>query len=399
MDLFSTSNPDAVPDLDHLVLGEAEITLPAFLDDLSKGQARHIYNTLQWADMSTSPIPRWDLINPKNYVSMNIQVSRGCPFDCEFCNITSLFGRAPRYKNSRQVIAELDSLRKIGWHDGVFFVDDNFIGNKPLVKSDIIPAITNWMQKHNNPFIFNSQVSINLADDQELMDMMTHAGFATVFVGIESPNEDSLLECNKIPNKQRNLMKSVKIIQKSGMQVQAGFIVGFDNDPPSIFDRLINFIQESGITTAMVGLLNAPCGTRLYERLKKEGRLISDISGDNTDSTMNFIPAMNSETLLAGYRRIVDWIYSPNVYYQRIKKFLRTYRPAGHYHFNFKFSYIPMVCKATFILGFIEKERIYWWRLFFWSLFKKPKLLPMAMTFAAYGFHFRKSFETYQTAS
>lgn len=389
-----TSIPDEFTEFDYLVLGEAEVILPQFINDLEKGEAKHKYEGSEWADMTKSPIPRWDLIDSRKYVSMNIQASRGCPYDCEFCNITTLYGRKPRYKNVDQIIAELDSLWNMGWKGGVFFVDDNFIGNKVYAKKELLPAIIEWQNNHGHPFVFNSQVTINLADDPELMRMMTDAGFATVFIGIESPNDESLQECNKIPNKQRDLMRSVKTIQASGIQVQAGFIVGFDNDPPSIFDRMISFIQESGIVTAMVGLLNAPYGTRLYAKLKEEGRLLSDLmTGDNTDSTTNIVPAMNYDNLIAGYRKIVEYIYSPNVFYQRIKEFLRVYQPVAQTRLGFKLDYIPTIFKATFRLGFIEKERVYWWRLFFWSLFKKPKLLPMAMTFAAYGFHFRKSFE------
>jgi len=266
------------------------------------------------------------------------------------------------------------------------------------VKQEILPAICEWMERRKRPFMMNAQVSINLADDAELMELMTRAGFNVVFVGIESPNEDSLLECNKIPNKARDLMSGVKEIQRNGLQVQAGFIVGFDHDPVSIFERLISFIQESGIVTAMVGLLNAPHGTRLYQRLETEGRLLHDMTGDNTDYSQNFIPAMNREVLLRGYRNIVESIYAPNTFYHRLKRFLKEYRPARGGAQRVNFGLLVAAVKMTVVLGMLEKERTYYWRLLCWSLFNRPRLLPLAISLSAYGFHFRKCFESHLAA-
>ena len=388
-----TTNPEAYADVDHLVLNEAEITLPDFLRDFSQGQARHCYSSPQRADLAATPIPRWELLDFKHYAAMNLQLTRGCPFDCEFCNITSLFGRVPRMKAASQIIAELERLYALGWREGVFFVDDNFIGPKKAVKEEVLPAMIDWMNRRNYPFALNTQVSINLADDPELLRLMTHAGFTTVFIGIESPNAASLHECNKTPNKHRDLLACVHAIHRAGLQVQAGFIVGFDNDPASIFDQLIAFIQESGIVTAMVGLLNALHGTRLYQRLQAEGRLVGSSSGDNTDYTLNFTPAMNLEALQQGYQRIIDSIYAPNVYYQRVKLFLREYRPVRGHSLGIKFGHLATIWKTTLALGFVEKERTYFWRLLFWSLFHRPRLLPLAMTLTAFGYHFRKCFE------
>jgi len=393
-----TANPEAFADVDHLVLNEAEVTLPDFLRDFADGRAQRRYTTDQLADLTTSPVPRWELINMRHYVGMNMQLSRGCPFDCEFCDITALFGRTPRLKGAAQVIAELDRLYALGWRGNVFVVDDNFIGNKKTVKREILPAMCDWMARHKRPFNFNAQVSINLADDAELMELMERAGFTVVFVGIESPNEDSLLECNKIPNKQRDLMSGVKEIQRHGLQVQAGFIVGFDHDPVSIFDRLIRFIQESGIVTAMVGLLNAPHGTRLYQRLETEGRLLHDMTGDNTDYSQNFVPTMNPEVLQRGYRSVVESIYAPNFFYQRLKRFLKDFHPARGGTQRVTFRHLIAAVKMTVVLGMLEKERSYYWRLLFWSLFRRPRLLPLAMALSAYGFHFRKCFESHLSA-
>ena len=321
---------------------------------------------------------------------MNLQYSRGCPYDCEFCDITVLYGRRPRTKTKEQVIAELDQLYSTGWKGPVFFVDDNFIGNKKKLKKEILPAIAEWMEEKNSPFYLNTEASINLADDEELMQLMIQAGFEAVFIGIESPNEDSLLECNKTQNRNRDLITSIKKIQKNGLEVQGGFIVGFDNDPPSIFVKLTEFIQESGIVTAMVGLLNAPKGTKLYQRMQKEERLLNDFTGNNTDFSINFITKMDSEILMDGYKKILNTIYSPKHYYERILMFLKDFEPGKKKIFHINSSYIKALFKSIFKLGIIGKERIYYWKLFFWSLCVKPKLFSLAILFTIYGFHFRK---------
>ncbi len=391
-----TSNPDDFADVDHLVLHEAEVTLPRFLHDFQHGHAQHCYTSTEQANLHLTPMPRWELISPQNYASMSIQLSRGCPFDCEFCNITSLYGRIPRIKDTAQVVAELDRLHTFGWRGNVFFVDDNFIGLKQQVKHEILPAIIAWMRQRKYPFAFNTQVSLNLADDAELMALLADARFSTVFIGIESPHAASLAECNKTPNKNRDLLSSIRTIHQAGLQVQAGFIVGFDNDPLSIFEQLTKFIQESGIVMAMVGLLNALPGTRLYQRLQRQQRLLGDTTGDNTDYSMNFMPAMAPEALQRGYRQIIESIYAPNAYYQRVKQFLRAYRPRHRELSFFKARHLVTAWKTALTLGVIEKERSYFWRLFFWSLFHRPRLLPLAMVLTAYGYHFRKCFESHQ---
>ena len=388
-----TSRHDEFEGVDCFVLNEAEITLPLFLDDLANGCAQHLYTTTQWADLTVTPAPLWELIDLRHYASMNIQYSRGCPYDCEFCDITVLYGREPRTKNIEQVIKEMDQLRRLGWRGHVFFVDDNFIGNKCKLKEQILPGLIEWMERNDHPFTLSTEASLNLSDDQELMHLMVRAGFESVFVGIESPNESSLIECRKIPNKNRDLLSSVHTIQRSGLQVFGGFILGFDNDPPSIFTSLIAFIRDSGIITAMVGILNAPRGTRLHQRLVEEGRLLSSFTGDNTDCSINFIPKMNAEDLLNGYKKVVGTIYSPNEYYTRVLKFLRSYKPIHRRKRRVRARHLVALSKSIFLLGVVGKERIYYWKLFFWSLFRRPVLFPMAITCAIYGFHFRRIFE------
>ena len=374
--------------VDHFVLNEAELTLPLFLADLERGSAKPVYKTSEFSNISATPAPLWELADMKRYASMNIQFSRGCPFDCDFCNVTVLFGHRPRIKSSGQVIAELDALYGLGWRGQVFFVDDNFIGNKRYLKTQLLPALAEW-RNDKKGIRFNTEASVNLADDRQLMEMMVQAGFDTVFIGIETPDEESLAECNKRQNKNRNLIDSVKRIQRAGLQVQGGFIVGFDNDTQSIFQRQIDFIQKSGIVTAMVGLLQAPVGTRLYERLKQEGRLLGHTSGDNVDGTTNIITLMDLDTLNEGYRNIMQHIYSRKHYYRRVKTFLREYK-APKIQISLDFQRFLAFFRSNIRLGIIGRERLQYWGLLWWTLFRRPGLLPLAVTLAIYGYHFRK---------
>jgi len=387
--LFTACHED-FPDVDHLVLGEAELTLPPFLADVLRGEPRHLYADEQWANLADTPIPLWGLIDVGNYAAMNIQYCRGCPFDCEFCDITALFGRKPRSKTREQLIAELESLYVRGWRGAIFFVDDNFIGDKGKLKREILPAIIDWMERKGRPFYFYTEASIDLADDPQLMELMVRAGFEEVFIGIETPNEESHAESGKMQNKNRDLLASVKFIQRSGLQVHGGFIVGFDSDPPSIFDRQILFIQESGIVTAMVGLLSAIRGTRLHQRLSREGRLLGEGAGNNTAIDLNFVPRMKSDELINGYRTILDTIYSPKNYYQRVIRLLGEYRPLHLGKFHLQPGYVGALFKSVLFLGLIGRERYHFWKLFFWSLARRPRLFPLAITYAIYGFHFRK---------
>lgn len=370
--------------IDYFVLNEAEITLPLFLEDLKNGCPKHIYASEEFPDLGNTPIPLWNLVQMRKYSSMSLQYSRGCPYNCEFCNITYLLGRKVRTKSREQVLNELESLYSHGWRGNVLFVDDNFIGNKNKLKKEILPSLIQWMEAKNYPFRFGTEASINLSDDEELMQMIVQAGFNSVFIGIETPHEESLSECNKNQNKNRDLITSVKKIQNSGIEVQAGFIVGFDCDPPSIFERMIEFIQQSGIISSMVGLLNAPRGTRLHQRLQKENRLLKDISGDNTDFSINFEPKMNYETLIDGYKKIITGIYSPKPYYDRVRRFLKEYKPLkkSRFHFRnirFDFGYQGAFFKSLWFLGIKDSARIHYWKLLFWSLFRNPGHLPLAI--------------------
>jgi radical SAM superfamily enzyme YgiQ (UPF0313 family) len=386
-----TMEYEQFPDVDYFVLNEAEATLAPFLRDLEQGHPQHVYSSTEYPDIHQTPVPLWRLANLKYYDTASIQFSRGCPFNCDFCNVTALLGHRPRTKTAAQIVAELDSLYALGWRKSIFFVDDNFIGNKKHIKSEVLPALIEW-RKGKVGMPFNTEVSINLADDPVLLRLMVQAGFETVFVGIETPNEESLVECNKNQNKGRDLLESVKLLQRAGLQVQGGFIVGFDNDPPSVFQQQIDFIQKSGIVTAMVGLLQAPLGTHLYERMEKEGRLVNEFSGDNVNGSTNIIPRMGVEPLREGYRKILSHIYAPKYYYERILTFLREYQPPK-LRIHLEPQYILALGRSIYRLGIRGVERVQYWRLFFWTLFRRPRLFSLAITLAILGFHFRQVVE------
>lgn len=385
-----TTQPNDFLGIDYLVLNEAETTLPQFLDDLNNNSAEHVYSSDQFPDLSLTSVPRWDLLEMKKYASMSIQYSRGCPYDCEFCSITMLNGRKPRTKSAEQFLNELNVLYELGWRNDVSIVDDNFIGNKKKLKSELLPALIKWQKEKNYPFSFITEVSINLADDDELIDSMIQAGLYSIFVGIETPNDNSLLECGKSQNLKRNLIDSVNKLIRKGFIVSGGFIVGFDNDPATIFQTQIDFIQKSGIVSAMVGLLNAPTGTKLFKRMKIEKRLIESFSGNNMDGSINFMPKMKYGDLMMGYTKVIKTIYSQREYFIRVKTFLRNYQLPAWKPQKIRVREIKAFFKLLWKLGIVENGKKYFWKLFFISLLKHPRKFSVAMTLAVYGFHFRR---------
>ncbi len=383
-----TMDQESFPGVDHFVLNEAEITLPEFLQDLDHGRPKRIYKTDQFPDLKKTPPPLWSLLDLKHYDTMPLQFSRGCPFNCDFCNITTLLGHRPRTKTSEQILVELDGLYDLGWRSSVFFVDDNFIGNRRYLKEELLPALVRW-RRGKSGFSFNTEASINLADDDQLIQQMVKAGFSKVFIGVETPDEVSLAECSKGQNVNRDLIADVKHLQRSGLEVQGGFIVGFDSDSPSIFERQVDFIQQSGIVTAMVGLLQAPLGTKLYQRLQKEKRIVGDMSGDNVDGSTNIVPRMGLEKLREGYQYLMKQIYTPPQFYKRVKTFLEEYQ-APRISSPLTWSEIRAFFRAIYQLGIINRERRHFWDLLFWTLKKRPHLFPTAVTMAIYGYHFQK---------
>jgi len=372
--------------VDHFILGEAEITLPDFLKDLKEGKAKRIYSSEEYPDLSITPLPMWSLINFKNYSTMPLQSSRGCPFDCEFCEIVVMNGRIPRTKSPEQMIREIQSLHDAGWRGRVFIVDDNFIGNKTNAMS-ILTLLAQWQKRRKYPFTIQIQASIDLATHPELMKNMREANFNQVFVGIETPNPDGLKECHKRQNRKTNLEESIKIINRNGLQVTAGFIVGFDSDPKNIFDLQINFIQKTGIVIAMVGVLNALPGTRLWKRLKGENRVLGNTSGDNTNSETNIIPIMGMDELRSGYKKILDEIYSKKNYYKRMTTFLRSYKPSAVPRIT-KIDVITLL-KTIWKMGiFSSGERILFWKLVTKTFFTKMRAFPDIIACIILGFHF-----------
>lgn len=389
-----TSEKELYQDVDYLVLNEAEVTLPMFLEDLAKGSLRHIYESDRRPDLSQTPPPLYRLIwdTMKKYSSMSLQYSRGCPFDCEFCDIVFLNGHNPRTKTVAQILAELDVLYEMGWRSGVFVVDDNFIGNKNKLKAELLPELIKWQIAHGYPFSLSTEASINLADDEKLMFLMTEAGFSQVFVGLETPNNDSLDECNKKQNMGRDLAVSVAILQAHGFDVQGGFIVGFDRDPVTIFKSQIAFIQNSGIVIAMVGLLNVPKGTRLHQRLQEAGRLTHDFTGDNTSGFLGFVPKMDERVLLGGYLDVLRSIYSPKAYYYRLENFLRAYTPVrgkiGRSQV-FQLRHVVGFVSTTWAAGVWDSGRFYYWGTFYKTLFTQPSKIAIVVIKAAQYYHLR----------
>jgi len=373
--------------VDHFVLNEAEITLPLFLEDLKKGNLRHLYTSDKRPDITKTPAPLWSLIDFRNYASMVVQYSRGCPFNCEFCDIIIMNGRVPRTKSPAQLLREIQLLYDEGWRGSLFIVDDNFIGNKARVKR-MLPSLIAWQKEYRYPYKLLTEASTNLADDEELMTLMKEANFSKVFLGIETPNIESLNECRKTQNVTRSLSESVKIIQQNGMQVMGGFIVGFDSDTERIFEAQIKFIQQIGVVTAMVGLLNALPQTGLWRRLKSENRLLKDTTGENTDGSLNFIPKMGKKKLVAGYKKILSTIYSSKYYYKRIDTFIDNYQPTARG--TITVEDIKAFVKSMWRIGIVSESRLRYWRLLFKTLFTKSKAFPVAVELAIYGLHFGK---------
>jgi radical SAM superfamily enzyme YgiQ (UPF0313 family) len=385
--LFTTGH-EAFPAIGHFVLGEAEDVIPELVADMCAGTLRPQYRASDRPDITHVPAPRWDLINPRHYVTMAVQFSRGCPYDCEFCDIIIMNGRVPRTKTPGQLIAELEALRLKGWKDMVFIVDDNFIGDKHRTKA-LLRKLIAWRERVHADMGFFTEASVNLADDPELCRLMVRAGFKKVFVGLETPSPESLQECHKVQNRGRDLVESVKILQRAGLEVMGGFIVGFDSDRQDIFKQQFDFIQRSGVVTAMVGLLSALPQTKLYHRLMKEGRLEADSTGNNTDAVLNFKPKLNREFLQSGYRDLMKKLYEPKVYYQRIRTFLKNHQPSGP-RLRVSRSDFQAFLKSFWLLGIWDRGRHNYWRFFWSTLLRRPGQLRYAIELAVIGYHFRR---------
>ncbi|HEX8734365.1 MAG TPA: radical SAM protein [Pyrinomonadaceae bacterium] len=384
------STTKQLPDADFIFIGEAETTLPEFVVDLKLGSPKRIYEAKEKPSLLDTPVPHFNLIDLSRYSAMNVQYSRGCPFQCEFCDIIEIYGRVPRTKSNEQMLAELDALKLAGWRGLVFIVDDNFIGNKRNVRK-FLPALIEWSERERFPFSFITEASVNLAEDDALLQMMEDAGFRRVFLGIETPVEESLREAQKGQNTRRDLLDSVQKIQSYGMEVMAGFIVGFDNDPEDIFERQINFIRESAIPLAMVGLLTALPDTQLWRRLEKEGRLLEESSGNNTDCSLNFVPKMDKASLIEGYKTILRNIYSSREYYKRALDCLSRFKldKLEPRRINLAEDF-KSLARLILTLGVRDRERLQFWNYLFRLIMFYPRGFAHGLTLAAMGYHFRR---------
>ena len=385
--LFTTSH-DQFPEVKHFVLGEAEDLMPELVADMIAGTVKPRYQSPKRPDVTQTPPPRWDLIRMKDYAVMPLQFSRGCPFNCEFCDIIVMNGSVPRVKTPQQMIAELNSLVAAGWDSSIFIVDDNFIGNKVKVKAFLRELIA-WREHYKGNITFFTEASLNLVDEPELLQMMAQAGFTRLFVGIETPEEDSLLECAKVQNTKRNLLTAIRTIQQAGIEVMGGFIVGFDADQPNIFERQFKFIQEAGIAAAMVGLLTALPETRLFKRLAAEGRILQQSSGNNLDGVLNFVPKLDRELLTNGYRALLKHLYAPKVYYRRVLTFLETYRPQPR-RASITCEDFMAFLKSLWIMGVAAHGRLEYWKFLVKAFKRNRAAFADAVRLAIYGYHFRR---------
>jgi len=385
--LFTTDH-DHNAGVDHVVVGEAEELAAALATDLETGQLAPVYQAPRYPDLALTPLPRWDLVKLSRYATMSVQSCRGCPFDCEFCDVVALNGRKPRTKSAKQFVAELEQLRGLDWQGPVFVVDDNFIGNRNRCV-ELLHAIIDWRRRTGTRMTFVTEASVNMADDPELLELMITAGFKKVFLGLETPSAASLRECRKLQNLRGDLADAVRRIQAAGLEVMGGFIVGFDSDEPDIFQRQFDFIQQAGVVTAMVGVLQALPRSRLYQRLAKEGRLRDVGRGDNTSAFFNFEPLLDREVLLENYRRLVKRLYEPGNYYRRIQTFLDTHPRRGPRE-KLTWRDIGAVFKSLWLMGVIHRGRRAYWRFLTTTLMRHPSQIGVAITLAIMGHHFRR---------
>jgi radical SAM superfamily enzyme YgiQ (UPF0313 family) len=385
--LFTTGHHE-FPEIPHFVLGEAEDVIGQLVSDTEQDALQSVYRAVGWPDVRKTPVPRWDLVRMTDYVSMPVQFSRGCPFSCEFCDIVIMNGRVPRTKEPAQVVGELEALRVAGWKDMVFIVDDNFIGNRKRTR-ELLGVLIEWRGRVAPRMGFFTEASVNLADHQELCDLMVEAGFKKVFLGIETPSASGLDECGKTQNSKRDLADAVNTLQRSGLEVMGGFIIGFDSDPPDIFARQFEFIQRTGVVTAMVGLLNALPQTALYQRLAREGRLLVATCGNNTDAAVNFVTCLDRDVIISGYKELMRKLYAPSHYSRRIRALLRALELRGPV-MRLSWSDLQAFLKSLWLLGVWHKGRRAYWGLFWWTLLSRPKKFPAAMELAILGHHFRR---------
>jgi radical SAM superfamily enzyme YgiQ (UPF0313 family) len=396
-----TSQPDIYKEADFLVLGEGEITIPMFLDDLQRGAKSGKYISEEKADMLKAAVPRYDLIRFRNYIMIGLQFIRGCPFNCEFCDVIELYGRTPRFKSNEQVIKELQSLYDLGYRGHIDLVDDNFIGNKSKAKA-LLRELKPWSKDHGYPFYFTTEASVNLADDDELLQLMKEVDFRYVFLGIETPENETLAVNKKIQNVNKPIEDAVKKLLSYGIVSNGGYIIGFDSESKQIAENMIESIRISGICMAMIGLLYALPNTQLTRRLASEGRLfhqasrtVSETDIDQSTSGLNFITLIPRSEILKNYIRVLNAVYEPSDYYKRIIFTGLNITPRYKHSPDFRTWLIYMrsflrVCRKA---GFSKDTGFFYWKMFFTVIFRNPKGIEPAVNLAAMFIHFRKQKE------
>jgi radical SAM superfamily enzyme YgiQ (UPF0313 family) len=384
---YATAMPERLSDADHLVLGEAEESLPELCAELEAGQPRRVYREPRKPDLRVSPVPRFDLLRPGAYHYLALQFSRGCPFECEFCDIISLYGRVPRTKTPAQVIAELEAIHATGFRGRLMFVDDNFIGAKKGVRK-LLAALIDWQRGLHEPFEFFTEASLDLAERPELARAMTAAGFAVVFVGVESPSPESLRETRKRQNLHGDPIARIRRLRALGLDVWGGFILGFDHDGPEIFDAMIEFVQRAGIAYATVGLLIALPGTPLYARLAAEGRLRPDRETGDMCAWTNVVTRLPAQDLARGYTRVLETLYDPEVYFERCREHLRHWEPAPGPPGATRLADLAVVARSLWLQGVRGPYRGAYWRFLGWVARRFPRKLPLALAQCCAGHHF-----------
>ncbi len=376
---YATALPHEVSEVgaDYLILDEGELTIPLFVEAVKQGQTSGKFRAPngERPDVTTTPIPRFELLDFDAYAEMSVQFSRGCPFQCEFCDIIVLYGRKPRTKDPAQMLKELDYLYELGWRRSIFMVDDNFIGNKRNVKL-LLQELLPWMVEHKYPFSFATEASVDLANDQELMDMMVKCNFGSVFLGIETPDEESLALTQKHQNTRSSLSEAVERIAKSGMRVMAGFIIGFDGEKTGAGQRIVKFVEQTNIPTAVFSMLQALPDTALSHRLAKEGRLRGTADGNiNQTTLMNFVPTRPLEDIAIEYMDAFDELYEPSKFLDRT---YRHYLMLGEATYPYKGegrkkAISLLVLRALLIIcwrqGVVRSTRWQFWRNL-WSMYK-----------------------------
>lgn len=393
-----TSQTPLYTNADYRVLGEGEVTIPPFIQDLGHNVACGEYLSSMRADMTIAIVPRFDLIRFADYMHVGIQFSRGCPYNCEFCDIIELFGRVPRTKTPQHIVAELDRLYALGYRGHIDFVDDNFIGNKAKVL-EVLEATAHWNKQHDHPFYFSTEASINLAKETRLLELMRENDFRYVFVGIESPDEAVLVQAHKIQNRNVEVVEAVRTLAEYGMIVNGGFILGFDNETDKTANHMVDLIQDTGICMAMVGTLSALPKTQLSRRLEREGRLFSrafvigkssDI--DQTTSGLNFRTTRSRTAILQDHADVFRHIYSPKNYYRRILYTAINLRPNSQNKISFgqAFKLFGGFVKLSIKAGMNPRTAFYYWRTLFQVLIRNPRSVEAAANLAAMYVHFGK---------